>query len=112
MHQQSHKLAVSTNRGVILIKTLAGYSELNSRFFAEDTEVKCMSYVPDNCLVIADGTKVVVYDVSDDNPVKRCSIETESPVISIMTAAKKDHCALLQESGKITIHNIENKNEE
>lgn len=107
-HGAELRIVVATEQGCLLIRPDFSGVHIASGFINPDVDMDKVKYIPDNKVVTAGGKRAIVYDILLDDLRKRCSIETENNIVSILPTSRKNFCALLEVTGKISIHDIEN----
>jgi tetratricopeptide (TPR) repeat protein len=108
-HHLALRIALITGKGCMLLQSGIGEMKVNENIFAADIDAIDIKYIPDNCLVVAGARRTAVYDIQNDIPEKRCIIETDADVVAILETGNRNHCALLEKNGKISIHFIGKK---
>lgn len=108
-HHLALRIALITDKGCLLLQSGLGEMKVNENIFATDLDALDIKYIPDNCLVVAGETRAEVYDIQNETPEQRCVIQTDGKIVAILETGNRNHCALLEASGKISTHFIGKK---
>ena len=109
-HYTLLKLIACTDRGCLLIRPDFKGLHVEGGFFAAEAEAGLICYLPDNGLVVAEKKKAYVYDISKE-PLLRCMIETDTPIVAVLPAYTRNHCAVVEEGGRVLVYDVGVKGE-
>lgn len=101
------RIIAATEKGCVLLRYSAQKLQVVGQPFAVDFHPTAIRYVADNLLVVAAVRHATVFSIKDDQPEILCTLETDTPIARILPIAKRNHCALLEKNGKVTIHHID-----
>jgi len=103
------RIIAATEKGCVLL--LPTRQEMNPQpiYFGQEGHIKFVCYVPDGLVVVGGFKQATVYNLKElqggaDAPL--AIIRTDSNIVSIRTISKRNHCAIIEENGRVSIHNL------
>lgn len=99
------RIAVATNRGSLLIDPENFNPDLTPVYFAEGFIARSVQFIGEQFVVLAGNREARIYAVGE-RPRHVRSITTDSKICSILLSPRQHHFALLEENGRLLVHQI------
>ncbi len=101
------RIIISTNKGCLLYKPSHGLLNMQGGFFAEQLVPSLIVFVQADRFVIAEKLKAILFEIKDELPEMIREYDTHTPIIAILPTSARNQFGLIEESGKITICEVE-----
>jgi hypothetical protein len=105
-HYAKFRIALATDLGCLLMRQVGGELKPGNDFFAQDIDAVDIRFVSANHLVVAAKDKAVVYEIIEDTVKAGQTIESHSPIVAILPTADRHQIAVLEEKGRLSIHQV------
>jgi hypothetical protein len=105
-HYAKFRLALATDQGCLLLRLVGGELKSSGHFFAQSIDAVDIRFVSANHLVVAGKYEVVVYEIQEEAVREIDTFGSESPVVAILSTSDRHQIALLENSGRISVHTI------
>lgn len=106
--EQAHDfyIIISTNKGCCICKPFKAELNFTGQFFAEELIPIQIVFISAHRFVIAEKMKAVVFEISGSEPSLLYEVKTISEIAGILPAAQRNSFAILEEDGRITVHEL------
>ena len=101
------RIIISTNKGCLLYKPSAGFLNMQGGFFAEHLVPLHIAFVQADRFVIAEKSKAFLFEIRDEIPQMIGEYDAHTPIIAVLPASARNQFGMIEESGKITICDVE-----
>lgn len=101
------RIIISTNNGCLLYKPSNGLLNLQGGFFAEQLVPSLIVFVQTDRFVIAEKLKAFLFEIKDEMTQMIREYDTHSHIVAILPTSARNQFALIEESGKITICEVD-----
>ncbi|SDH50770.1 hypothetical protein [Chitinophaga filiformis] len=102
-------LMASTTHGCIYVVDKQNGLQFYSQYFGESTVIRASQFVSKTYLVQATNKETIVYNITTGVPTVKTRFNTAAPVRFILATGEQNEVALVDEKGRITVHQIDDR---
>ena len=105
-HAHDFYIIISTNKGCFICKPFKGELNFTGHFFAKELIPVQIVFISVHRFVIAEKMKALVFELSGSEPSLLYEVKTNSEIAGILPSAQRNSFAILEEDGKVTVHEL------
>jgi tetratricopeptide (TPR) repeat protein len=107
--QQTYlQFVMLTNKGCFMIYPEPNAWNVQTVFFAEDILITGLKFINENRLAVISNQKLYIYETRKDHtPYLVHEIETKGNIVTVFPAATRNQVGILEEGGKISVHDVQ-----
>src|SRR5699024_8503996 len=105
-HGNRFHIIISTNKGCCLCNPFEGELNFTGHFFAQELIPLQIVFISAHRFVIAERRKAVVFEITGSEASVLYEVKTNADIASILPPAHRNSFAILDENGKITVHEL------
>ncbi|MEI6948300.1 hypothetical protein V9K67_13975 [Paraflavisolibacter sp. H34] len=103
------KIALATAGGCALYTARGPHQQMKPYYdqpFGNELKPVCLQFILPRFLVVAERLQAVVFALEAEGPVVVRRIPATATIVSVFPAGTRNHCALLEENGRLSIHDL------